>query len=125
MLKIARSVNGYVRRFTLECPRDAFPRLRHAVIVQRRERALKAVKLELEAQLSSEWNRRQREEAPSSSSSSLPNIPLCLGDCGALANVRIVKRCTTCEERDECRCDPAWCHQCLLKWWIEKVNPHS
>lgn len=129
MLKIARYVNGYVRRFRLECPRDSFPRLRNAVVVQRRETALKAVKVELEAQLSSEWESLSTGQTTTTTASTTTGTAAgstarepCMGDCGALANVRIVKRCATCEERDECHCDPAWCHQCILKWWIEKVS---
>ena len=40
---------------------------------------------------------------------------LCLGECGAGANVRIIKQCQSCPERDSCFCAPAWCHSYLLK----------
>jgi hypothetical protein len=127
VVKIARLVNGTVRRFNLECPRDKILQLRHAIVGRKRENLLKAVKLELETQLASEWERISSSSRDDSNNdntntdaATAGNEP-CLGDCGAMSNVRIVKRCSTCEERDECRCDPAWCHQCLLKWWIEKV----
>lgn len=42
----------------------------------------------------------------------------CLGQCGRRANVKISKRCMACQERQECACAVAWCHHCLLKWWI-------
>lgn len=44
----------------------------------------------------------------------------CLGACGNAPSVLIRKRCSTCEERTECPCEPAWCHTCLLKWWFSR-----
>ena len=41
----------------------------------------------------------------------------CLG-CGAPSAIKIVKRCGCCTSRDECRCAPQWCEECLLKWWL-------
>ena len=29
--------------------------------------------------------------------------------CGEAANVKIVKRCSSCSEREGCQCDPQWC----------------
>ena len=41
----------------------------------------------------------------------------CLG-CGDDSAIKIVKRCGCCTVRDECRCPPQWCEECLLKWWL-------
>jgi hypothetical protein len=41
----------------------------------------------------------------------------CIGECGRLATVKIVKHCNTCPEREDCNCDPGWCHLCLYNWW--------
>lgn len=41
----------------------------------------------------------------------------CLG-CSAPSAIKIVKRCGCCTSRDECRCSPQWCEECLLKWWL-------
>ena len=41
----------------------------------------------------------------------------CLG-CGAPSAIKIVKRCGCCTSRDECRCPPQWCEECMLKWWL-------
>jgi hypothetical protein len=57
-----------------------------------------------------------------SPSASAAVMPGCMGECGAAANVRIVKRCHNCSEREVCLCEPTWCHHCLLSWWIEKVS---
>jgi len=44
----------------------------------------------------------------------------CLGCCGRPPLVKIMKSCISCEERDECPCEPAWCHKCLLEWWFTR-----
>eukprot|EP00750_Incisomonas_marina_P003678 INCI13349.1.p1 GENE.INCI13349.1~~INCI13349.1.p1 ORF type:complete len:1136 (-),score=197.09 INCI13349.1:341-3748(-) len=44
----------------------------------------------------------------------------CLGGCGFQADVKIVKRCTTCPERAACFCAPGWCHRCIFKWWVSR-----
>ena len=44
----------------------------------------------------------------------------CLGGCGAGADVKIVKRCSTCPERDACFCAPGWCHRCVFRWWLSR-----
>ena len=45
---------------------------------------------------------------------------LCLGGCGKRADIKIVKRCGTCPERDVCSCAPGWCHDCMFKWWLSR-----
>ena len=47
-------------------------------------------------------------------------LPDCLGACGNRASVLLRKRCDTCEERTNCPCEPSWCHECLLRWWLTK-----
>ena len=53
-------------------------------------------------------------------SASLPPGAECLGACGLPPTVLIKKRCDTCEERDGCLCQAAWCHECIVKWWLTK-----
>ena len=50
----------------------------------------------------------------------------CMG-CTAAAEVRIRKRCTPsltlrcCDDRRDCFCAPAWCRDCLGKWWLSQL----
>ncbi len=50
------------------------------------------------------------------------DVDECLGGCGNKANIKIVKQCDTCEERDDCQCEATWCHICIFKWWQAQNN---
>ena len=53
-------------------------------------------------------------------------IAECMG-CTTAAEVRIRKRCAPsmtmrcCEDRRDCFCAPAWCIDCLGKWWLSQL----
>ena len=64
-----------------------------------------------------ELKRRQDEGTVATTTSASTE---CLGACGHSANVKIVKRCQSCTEREPCLCAPSWCHRCILKWWISQ-----
>ena len=65
-----------------------------------------------------ELKRRQDEGTVATTTSA--STAECLGACGHNANVKIVKRCQSCTEREPCLCAPSWCHRCILKWWISQ-----
>ena len=58
--------------------------------------------------LRSEWRQAEERGGTQSGAGREEELQDCLGDCGAKANVKIVKCCTTCEERDGCACAPSW-----------------
>ena len=56
-------------------------------------------------------------------------LPECMGCSAAAAAVKIVKRCAPhgarggCKDRRDCFCAPAWCCDCLGKWWLSSAPP--
>ena len=143
---IARAVSPRIRpheAFRLEVPREGFDCLQQAAVGRRRGRALANVKESYRNGLAAQERTlsppaaspsaaarsgttaysAEMQKGPSgqhlNTGGSLP-LAACLGDCGATANVRVTKQCLTCDERDGCACEPAWCANCLFAWWVEK-----
>jgi hypothetical protein len=117
--------------FRLEVPREAFEKLQRAAVGRRRARALAEVTQSYRDGLAAQRLAAPPRAAgppppppasgpPGQGQPGPPPLAACLGECGALANVRVTKQCATCEERGGCACDPAWCANCLLAWWVEK-----
>ena len=108
--------------FPLELPREGFSRLQSSFVARHRSRLISAARQSYLDGLSAAWDSGSVEviDDDDDGGGGGGDTPACLGDCGATANVRIRKLCLTCPERDECRCEPAWCHRCLFKWWEEK-----
>jgi len=113
--------------FRLEVPREGFDGLQRAAVGRRRVRALVNIKKSYRHGLAAQERTflpHLSAVADGSAADSERNESLqlvaCLGDCGAMANVRVTKQCITCEERDGCACEPAWCANCLFAWWVEK-----
>lgn len=143
---IARAVSPRIRpqeAFRLEVPREGFDCLQQAAVGRRRGRALANIKQSYRTGLAEQErtvsphaastsaatrsgaaadSAEMQDEQPRQHIHTHESLPLaaCLGDCGAMANVRVTKQCLTCDERDGCACEPAWCANCLFAWWVEK-----
>lgn len=109
-----------VRPFTLRILRDQYAQLDRGFTS--RVRAVQAaVSAQRRSAFADEFVRemRRRHDAGDVFDDEDESAIDCLA-CGEKANVKIVKRCTSCAERTNCLCDPSWCHECLLKWWLSR-----